>query len=104
MVRARNARLCHATIERAAVSWLERRYANPKVRGSQPSLDVFSWCKNQALNIRDSWCSAWFDRTPRNTVGSVSDNIWGGHQRTTGDAGIVTISVFRELDCDYSGN
>ena len=21
---------------------------------------VFSWCKNQALNIRDWWCSSWF--------------------------------------------
>ena len=43
-------------------------------------------------------------RTPRKTAGSVSDEIWGGHKRTTGEAGIVTTSVFRELDWDYSGN
>ena len=34
---------------------------------------------------------------------SVSDKI-GGHKRTTGEAGIVTTSVFWELDWDYSGN
>ena len=38
--------------------------------------------------------------TPRKTIGPVSDKIWG----TTGKAGIVTTSVFRELDWDYSGN
>ena len=42
-------------------------------------------------------------RTPRKTVGPVSDKIWG-HKRTTGETGIVTTSVFRELDWDYSGN
>ena len=46
-------------------------------------------------------------RTPRKTVGPVSDKI-GGHKRmTTGRearSGIVTTSVFRELDWDYSGN
>ena len=43
-------------------------------------------------------------RTPRKTVGPVSDKKIGGHKRTTGEAGIVTTSVFRELDWDYSGN
>ena len=42
-------------------------------------------------------------RTPRKTVGPVSDKI-GGHKRTTGEAGIATTGVFRELDWDYSGN
>ena len=28
----------------------------------------------------------------------------GGHKRMTGEAGIVTTSVFRELDWDYSEN
>ena len=35
-------------------------------------------------------------RTPRKTVGSVSDKI-GGHKRTTGEAEIATSGVFREL-------
>ena len=43
-------------------------------------------------------------RTPRKTVGPVSDKKNVGHKRTTGEAGIVTTSVFRELDWDYSGN
>ena len=42
-------------------------------------------------------------RTPRKTVGPVSDKI-GRHKRTTGEAGIATTGVFRELDWDYSGN
>ena len=42
-------------------------------------------------------------RTPRKTVGPVSDKI-GGHKRTTGEAEIATTSVFLELDWDYSGN
>ena len=42
-------------------------------------------------------------RTPRKTVGPVSDKI-GGHKRTTGEAGITITSVFRELDWDYIGN
>ena len=42
-------------------------------------------------------------RTSRKTVGSVSDPIWG-HKRTTGEAGIASISVSREFDWDYSGN
>ena len=28
----------------------------------------------------------------------------GGHKRTTGEAGVATTGVFRELDWDYSGN
>ena len=42
-------------------------------------------------------------RTPRKTVGPVSHKI-GGHKRTTGEAGIVTTSVFRELDWADIGN
>ena len=42
-------------------------------------------------------------RTPRKPVGPVSDKIVG-HKRTTGEPGIATTSVFRELDWDYSGN
>ena len=48
---------------------------------------VFSWCKNQVLNIRDWYqCSSWFGLHPRKTVGPVSDRIVG-HKRTTGEAG-----------------
>ena len=41
-------------------------------------------------------------------VPGVSDStrracLWGP-KRTTGEAGIVTTSVFRELDWDYGGN
>ena len=43
-------------------------------------------------------------QTPRKTVGPVSVTIFGGHKRTTGEAGIITTGVFRELDWDYSGN
>ena len=40
-------------------------------------------------------------RTSRKPVGpAVSDKIWG----TTGEAGIATTGVFRELDLDYSGD
>ena len=28
----------------------------------------------------------------------------GGHKRTTGEAGVATIGVFRELNWDYRGN
>ena len=42
-------------------------------------------------------------QTPRKTVEPVRNKI-GGHKRTTGEAGIATTSVFRELDWDYSGN
>ena len=42
-------------------------------------------------------------RTPRKSVRPVYDKF-GGHKTTTGEAGIVTTSVFRELDWDYSGN
>ena len=40
-------------------------------------------------------------QTPRKTTGPISDDI-GGHKRTTGEAGIATTGVFRELDWDYS--
>ena len=36
-------------------------------------------------------------RTPRKTVGVTK---FGGHKRTTGEAGIVTTGEFRELDWD----
>ena len=42
-------------------------------------------------------------RTPRKTVGPVSDKN-SGDKRPTGKAAIVTTSGFRELDWDYSGN
>ena len=45
---------------------------------------------------------AYVVRTPRKTVGPVSDKIWGTGE--AGEAGIATTSVFRELDWDYSGN
>ena len=43
-------------------------------------------------------------RTPRKTVVPVSDKHLGDIKKTTGEAAIVTTSVFRELDWDYSGN
>ena len=52
----------HSWVMAAVASWLARRYANPKVRGQIPVWTdcVFSWSKNQTLNIRDWWCSSWF--------------------------------------------
>ena len=92
----------------AVVSWLELRTQVCQSKGSgfksrSGQIAYFNdQCKNPAVNIRDWWCSSWFGLHVKQY--GLSRTKFGGHKRTTGEAGIVTTSVFREIDWDYSGN
>ena len=65
-------------IQRAAVAWLARRYANPKVRGSNPGLDrLHIFMVEKSGSQYYGLVMFLVVRTPRKTVGPVSDTIWG---------------------------
>ena len=77
---------------RAAVaSWLARKYVNPQVWADC----VFSWCKNQALNIRNS---SWFGLSLTN-LGDIHDwRGWNRHYRCISGIGLGLQWKLRTLD------